>query len=86
MATTTQKIITVTKQQDEWIKSQVADGDFADDGEYIRDLIRLDRARREDVEYIRQELIRGEQSGEPRPFDPEAFKKSMAAAYIKPQG
>lgn len=37
---TTRKTITVTDQQDQWIKSQIAAGQFTNDSEYIRDLIR----------------------------------------------
>ena len=80
---TTQKTITVTRQQDEWIKGKVAAGDFADDSEYIRGLIRLDQARQREVEQLRAALREGELSGEPVPFDPEEFKKSMAAAHAQ---
>ena len=38
------------------------------------------RQKRE-VEQLRAALREGELSGEPAPFDPEEFKKSMAAAH-----
>ena len=40
---TTRKTITVTEQQDQWIKAQIDGGDFTNDSEYIRDLIRRDQ-------------------------------------------
>ncbi len=40
---TTRKTITVTEQQDQWIKAQIARGNFTNDSEYIRDLIRRDQ-------------------------------------------
>lgn len=40
---TTRKTITVTEQQDHWIKARIEDGDFTNDSEYIRDLIRRDQ-------------------------------------------
>jgi antitoxin ParD1/3/4 len=40
---TTRKTITVTEQQDQWIKAQIARGSFTNDSEYIRDLIRRDQ-------------------------------------------
>ncbi len=40
---TTRKTITVTDQQDQWIKAQIEAGDFTNDSEYIRDLIRRDQ-------------------------------------------
>ena len=78
---TTRKTITVTKQQDEWIKERIAAGDFTNDSEYIRELIRRDQARQMEIEIIRRELIKGEESGEPRPFDGERFKEKMAAKH-----
>jgi len=61
--TTTRKTITVTGQQDEWIKSRIAAGEFTNDSEYIRDLIRRDQARFSEIEAIRAALIEGEASG-----------------------
>ena len=40
---TTRKTITLTDQQDQWIKAQIDSGDFTNDSEYIRDLIRRDQ-------------------------------------------
>ena len=61
--TTTRKTITVTDQQDEWIKSRIEAGEFTNDSEYIRDLIRRDQARFSEIEAIRAALIEGEESG-----------------------
>ena len=36
---TTRKTITVTEQQNKWIKARIAAGEFTNDSEYIRDLI-----------------------------------------------
>ena len=80
---TTRKTITVTDQQDEWIKAQIEAGGFTNDSEYIRDLIRRDQARNAENEAIRSELISGEQSGEPQPFDAVRFKKNMTARHAK---
>jgi antitoxin ParD1/3/4 len=67
------KTITVTEQQDGWIAAQIAAGHYTNDSEAIRDLIRREQERGSRVEAIRQALIEGEQSGEPQPFDFEAF-------------
>ncbi len=40
---TVRKTITLTDRQDGWIKAQIVAGRFADDDEYIRDLIRRDQ-------------------------------------------
>jgi antitoxin ParD1/3/4 len=76
---TTRKTITVTEQQDEWIKAQIEAGDFANDSEYIRDLIRRDQAR--NAEIIRAKLIEGEASGTPQAFDASRFKQGMRTKH-----
>jgi antitoxin ParD1/3/4 len=78
---TRRKTITVTYQQDNWIKAQIAAGEFTNDSEYIRDLIRRDQASQADIEAIRAALVEGEQSGEPQPFDGDVFKKEMTAQH-----
>jgi antitoxin ParD1/3/4 len=78
---TRRKTITVTDQQDRWIKSQIAAGQFTNDSEYVRDLIRRDQASQADIEAIRAALIEGEESGEPQPFDSSQFKQEMAAKH-----
>ncbi len=81
MGKTTRKTITVTDQQDKWIKAQIEGGDFTNNSEYFRDLIRRDQARNSEIDAIRGELIIGEQSGEPQPFDGGLFKEEMAAKH-----
>jgi len=78
---TTRKTITVTDQQDDWIKAQIAAGQFTNDSEYVRDLIRRDQASQADLAAIRAALIEGEDSGEPQPFDSRQFKQEMAAKH-----
>ena len=80
---TARKTITITDQQDAWIKAQIQSGGFTNDSEYIRDLIRRDQARTAEIEAIRAELIRGERSGSPQPFDSAKFKRRMAAKHAK---
>ena len=40
---TVRKTITLTDTQDDWIKAQIANGDYTNDSEYLRDLIRRDQ-------------------------------------------
>jgi antitoxin ParD1/3/4 len=61
------KSISVTEQQDSWIKAQIQTGHFGNESEVIRELIR-ERQLREtatpaEIEAIRAALIKGEQSG-----------------------
>ncbi|HQT03406.1 MAG: type II toxin-antitoxin system ParD family antitoxin [Gammaproteobacteria bacterium] len=71
------KTISLTEQQDRWIKAQIHVGNYTSDSEYIRDLIRREQERSTEIEAIRAALIEGELSGEPRRFDPVAFKQAL---------
>jgi antitoxin ParD1/3/4 len=70
---TIRKTITLTDQQDAWISSQIAAGQYTNDSECIRALIRREQERSQHIEAVRAALIEGEQSGEPQPFDFDGF-------------
>ena len=46
---TVRKTITVTDQQDSWIKAQIDAGRYTNDSEYIRDLIRREQERSAEI-------------------------------------
>lgn len=70
------KTIIVTEQQDAYIKAQVDSGDYTNDSEYIRALIRRDQEHK--MNELRDALLEGEQSGEARTVNPEDFKRQMS--------
>ncbi|MFJ2713389.1 type II toxin-antitoxin system ParD family antitoxin [Pseudomonas sp. NPDC087346] len=74
---TVRKTITLTDAQDSWIKAQIEAGQYTNDSECIRDLIRREQEQRYSLEAIRSALIAGEASGEPRPFNAQSFKQRM---------
>jgi antitoxin ParD1/3/4 len=78
---TVRKTITLTDKQDSWIKAQIDAGNYTNDSEYIRDLIRREQERSAEIEAVRAALIEGEASGEPVPLDASAFKQRMQAAH-----
>ena len=57
------KSITITDQQDRWIKAQMATGNYATDSEVVREALRQKQERDAEIEAIRAALIEGEQSG-----------------------
>ena len=61
------KSISVTDQQDSWIKAQIETGYFGNESEVIRELIRERQTREQEtpaeIEAIRKALIEGEKSG-----------------------
>lgn len=57
------KSITLTQQQDRWLKSQIASGDYGNESEVLRDLIRQRMNREAEIQTIRGALVAGERSG-----------------------
>jgi antitoxin ParD1/3/4 len=61
------KSISVTEQQNSWIKAQIQTGHFGNESEVIRELIRERQLREKEtpaeIEAIRAALIQSEQSG-----------------------
>ena len=78
---TVRKTITLTDNQDSWIKAQIGAGRYTNDSEYIRDLIRRDQERPVEVEAVRAALLEGEASGEPKGFDVEGFRRRMTKGH-----
>ncbi len=68
------KTITLTEQQNGWVKTQIESGHFGNDSEYIRDLIRRDQQAKQRLAMLRQALVEGESSGNPKPLDISAIK------------
>ena len=68
------KTVTLTEQQNDWVKSQIESGHFGNDSEYIRDLIRRDQQAKERLAVLRQALVEGESSGQVKPLDMSAIK------------
>ncbi len=80
---TLRKTVTLTDQQDTWIKAQIDAGDYTNDSEYIHNLIRREQARSIEMDAIRAALIEGEAIGEPRPFDAVKFKQRMLTGHCR---
>ena len=60
---TIRKSITFTEQQDRWIKGQIANGNFTNDSEYIRDLVRQDQVRNTEFLQLKAAIQEGIDSG-----------------------
>ena len=58
------KSITVTDQQESWIQTQIASGQYATDSELIREALREKETRTAEIDNIRTKLIAAEQSVE----------------------
>jgi antitoxin ParD1/3/4 len=60
---TIRKTITLTEQQDEWVKAQIARGDYTNDSEYFRDLVRRDQAQDAKFRVLKEAIQEGLDSG-----------------------
>ena len=62
-----------------WVEDQAKSGRFANSSDYVRDLIRRDRARFEAMTEIQSAIDAGLASGEATVFDRDTFKARMRA-------
>lgn len=60
---TIRKTLTFTDQQDRWIKAQIEGGDFTNESEYIRHLIRQDQERKAKLQDLKIAIREGIDSG-----------------------
>lgn len=60
-----------------WVEAQVDGGRYGDASDYVRDLIRRDRARKDAIAALQTAVTDGIESGEPQALDVEAFKLRM---------
>lgn len=60
---TIRKTITVTDQQNEWIKSRIAAGEYTNDSEFVRDLLRKDKERADKIANMQRLVTEGLKSG-----------------------
>ncbi len=59
----TRQTISFTKPNDSWLKSQVESQEYKSKSEAVNDLIRKVRREQEEIEWIRANLDKAEQSG-----------------------
>lgn len=64
-----------------WVEDQTKSGRYANSSDYVRDLIRRDRARREAIAEVQAAVDAGLASGATKPLDRQAFKERMRAQY-----
>ena len=76
------KSINITKEQSAWMDAQTAQGQYDDDSELMRDLICREQKRQAELDWIRTELEKGEESARQHGFvqkTPEQFLTDIKA-------
>ena len=76
MATTTMNI-SLPKPMRDWVINQTESGEYSNNSDYVRDLIRKDQGRQEKTQALQHALTKGLSSGITKDFDIEAFIKRM---------
>ncbi len=66
----------------DWVESQVAGGQYGNASDYIRDLIRRDRQRREAIAALQAAISEGMESGKAEPFDAPQFLLRMRERHV----
>ncbi|NJX16891.1 CopG family transcriptional regulator [Salinimicrobium sp. CDJ15-81-2] len=59
----TRQSISLTEPNDEWLKEQLRQEEYSSKSELINDLIRKEREKQKEIEWLRMKLIEGEKSG-----------------------
>jgi antitoxin ParD1/3/4 len=70
----------------DWIETQISQGDYASTSDYVRDLVRRDRARREQeltLDELRRKLAASRESGESSRSVDDIFAEAMAIARAR---
>ncbi len=60
---TTRKTITLSEQQDAWVKARIDSGDYTNDSEYFRDMIRRDQQESGEMQALKQVIREGLDGG-----------------------
>jgi antitoxin ParD1/3/4 len=65
----------------DWVQTQIDAGKYASSSDYVRDLIRRDQEDRDKLRRLQQAITEGLNSGEPKDFDVEVFKRAMLKSH-----
>ena len=60
---TTRKTITLSEQQDAWVKARIDCGDYTNDSEYFRDMIRRDQQESSEMLALKRAIQEGVDGG-----------------------
>lgn len=74
--------ITLDDQMDAFVGAQLSEGEYANANELFEAALQLLKTNAEEIEAIRAAIVEGEESGEPREFDPEQFLQEMHSKYV----
>ncbi len=59
----------------DWVESQISDGQYANNSDYVRDLIRKDKQRAEKLKTLQDAITKGFESGDDGALDMQEIKR-----------
>lgn len=74
--------VSLPTQMKAWVERQAERGRYGNASDYIRDLIRRDRERKEAIAALQAAITVGVESGEPQPFDAATFKLRLRERHV----
>jgi len=69
--------ISLPNQMRDWVETRSEDGQYANNSDYVCDLIRRDRLRTEKLDVLQSAITKGLNSGKPKQFDKNLFTSRM---------
>ena len=75
---TIRKTVTFTEQQNKWIKAQIKAGEYTNDSEYLRDLVRKDQVKNAKSSTLKAAITEGMNSGISNKSLPDIMKEVEA--------
>jgi len=69
--------ISLPHQMRDWVETRTEDGQYANNSDYVRDLIRRDRLRTEKLDALQSAITKGLNSGKLKQFDKNSFTSRM---------
>ena len=61
----------------DWVEAQIDSGQYSNNSDYVRDLIRKDQQRSQKIQALQTAITDGLNSGAPTHWDKESFKQRM---------
>lgn len=74
--------ISLSDPMRDWVQAQIQAGKYASSSDYVRDLIRQDQERRNQLQRLQQAITEGLESGIAEDFDLKNFLQEMKAKHL----
>lgn len=74
--------VTLDEELDAFVGAELREGEYADANALFEAALQLLKTDAEEIDAIRAAIIEGEESGEPREFDFEAFLQRKRAKHL----